>query len=257
VSPAASARARHVLITGASRGLGRALALAFASGGATIGVHFAHDAAAAGETAAAVRRAGAAVYMVQADFTARAAVEAVAEAVRGTRLPLEVLILSAGVAVNAPLTGTTEADWDRTIAVNYRAPVLLLNALEDCLRRGSHVLAVGSLVGIRGAAGLAAYAASKGALLGFVRDAAARMGGLGICVNGVVPGLLQTDMMRAVPQAQFDAMAAENVLGRANSCDDVARAVTLIASMGTVSGQVFSLDSRLHPDGRLTAEKGT
>jgi len=255
VSHAPSANARHVLITGASRGLGRALALAFASGGATIGIHFAHDAAAAGETSAAVRRAGAAVYMVQADFTARAAIDAVAEAVRGTHLPLDVLVLNAGVAITAPLVATSEADWDTTMAVNYRAPMLLLDALEECLRRGSHVLAVGSLVGVRGAPGLAAYAASKGALLGFVRDAAARMGGLGICVNGVLPGLLRTGMMHAVPEAQFDALSAENVLGRPNSCEEIARAVTLIASMNAVSGQMFALDSRLHPDGRLVAAK--
>ena len=249
--------AQHVLVTGASRGLGRAIALAFACKGATIGVHYGHDAAAADETAAAVRHAGAHAYIVHADFVDTSSAIAVADAVRAMRLPLDVLVLNAGVAGVARLVNVTEALWDQVLAVSYRSHVRLVELLDNSLAPRSHIVAIASLMGLRGAEGLSAYAAAKGALTGYVRDAAVRLGPRGIHVNAVVPGLMHTAMMDVVTEDQYAAMVAENTLGRANTMDEIVRTVTFIASLDGVSGQTFSLDSRLHPDGRHGSLTGT
>lgn len=245
-----SEQARHVLVTGASRGLGRALALAFACKGATIGIHYAHDADAAGATAASVRRSDAHAYIVRADFADPKATGTVINAVRNTRLPLDVLVLNAGMAGVARLANITDALWDHVLAVNFRSPVRLVENLDGYMAPRSHIIAISSLVGLRGSVGLSAYAAAKGALLGYVRDAAACLGPRGIHVNAMIPGLMRTAMMTDVPPDEFAVLEAENVLGAAASMAEIARTAVFIASLDGVSGQTFSCDSRVHPDGR-------
>ena len=245
-----SDRARHVLVTGASRGLGRALALAFACKGATIGIHYAHDSAAADATAVAVRHLDAHAYIVHANFADTKAAVPVADAVRTTRLPLDVLVLNAGVAGAAHLVNITDALWDHVLAVNFRSPVHLVENLNGYMAPRSHIIAIASLVGLRGSAGLSAYAAAKGALLGYVRDTAACLGPRGIHVNAIIPGLMRTSMMTDVPQDEFAVLEAENVLGATASMAEIARTAVFIASLDGVSGQTFSCDSRLHPDRR-------
>jgi 3-oxoacyl-[acyl-carrier protein] reductase len=243
-------RNRHVLVTGGSGGLGRAVVYAFAHRGALIGVHYSSNAKAAEETAAGARHRGAQTYTVQADFSHADAAETVVRAVQQQKAPLDVLVLNAGVADAARVVNATADQWDHVLTVNYRAHVRLMRVLgSSALRTGSHVVAIGSLVGLRGAIGLAAYAAAKGALLGFVRDAAAHWGTRGILVNGVLPGLLRTAMLGEVDDKTFAGMVAQNVLGRANTCEEVARTIEFISTLKNVSGQMFALDSRLHPDG--------
>jgi len=238
---------RHIVITGASRGLGRAVAHEFAAPGARIGVHYARNRHAAEKTAAALVEKGAAPYLIRADFLNDDAVASAVDCIAAQETDVEVLVLNAGTADERLLVKTSEMDWDRTLDVNCRAPVRLLNALADsCLCAGSHVIMTGSLVGLRGHAGLAAYAAAKGALLGFVRDAAGRFGPRGIFVNAIMPGLLRTDMMSQIDDHEFCRMASENVLGRPTTCEEVAKFIAFLSTLHNVSGQVFALDSRLH-----------
>jgi len=237
---------RHVLVTGASSGLGRALALAFAAPGVRLGIHYASRAHDANDTARMAEQRGATVYLSRADFTAEHAWRALLHDVEKQRLPLDVLVLNAGTARAKRIINMTEDDWNAVLNVNYRAHVHLMNALSGrLLRHGSHVLVTGSLVGLRGEIGLSAYAASKGALLGFVRDAARRLGPRGICINGIIPGLLRTNMTAVLSDEDFAEAAAENVLGHGSACEEIARAAVFITTLQNVSGQAFALDSRL------------
>ncbi len=245
--PAITTHTRHIVITGASRGLGRAIAHEFAAPGARIGVHYARNKHAAERTAAALAKKGAAPYLIRADFLNEDAVASAVGRITAQKPDVDVLVLNAGTADERLLVRTSETDWDRTMDVNCRAPVKLLNALADsCFCAGSHVIMIGSLVGLRGHAGLSAYAAAKGALLGFVRDAAARLGPRGIFVNAIMPGLLRTDMMSQIDDREFCRMASENVLGRPTTCEEVAKFIAFLSTLHNVSGQVFALDSRLH-----------
>jgi 3-oxoacyl-[acyl-carrier protein] reductase len=203
-----------------------------------------------------VRRADAHAYSVHADFSDTKAAVPVADAVRATRLPLDVLVLNAGIAGVARLVNIAESQWDQVMTVNFRSPVRLVEELDDCMAPHGHIIAIASLVGLRGSVGLTAYAAAKGSLLGYVRDAAARLGSRGIHVNAMIPGLMRTAMMADVTQDEFSALEAENVLGHATTIAEIARMAVGIAALDGVSGQTFSCDSRLHPDGRQGVETG-
>lgn len=236
----------HVVITGASGGLGRALALAFARPGTRLGIHYATHKDGAEDTARAAEQRGAAAYVVGADFSRDDAWRELVRTVEAQHAPLDVLVLNAGIARPKRIINMSEDDWDAVLTVNFRTNVKLLDAFSaQILQRGSHVLMIASLVGARGEIGLSAYAASKGALLGFVRDAARRLGPRGIHVNAIVPGLLRTAMTANVSDEDFAEAARENVLGQGSTCEEIARAAVFITTLEHASGQVFALDSRV------------
>ncbi len=243
-------RARHIVITGASRGLGRALALAFAAPHVTLGIHYGHADDAARAVADRATTRGAQVYLIRVDLSAAQAAEQIAAQVHDHGAALDVLILNAGVMHEAPLVRTSGDAWDRVFEINYRQQARLAQQLgTTLLGRGSHLLMIGSLVGMRGGAGVVAYAAAKGALLGFARDAAIRWGMRGICVNAILPGILATDMSRNLTTAAARALAHENVLGAPATVDEIAAFVVHLCGTRHISGQVFALDSRVWPDG--------
>ena len=244
-----TAQRRHVVITGASGGLGRALCLRLAERQALLGLHYVARAAEAEQAARDAARRGARSYRLRADFTAPGAVESIARQVAEQHLPVDLLVLNAGLLHEAPLVRTTSAEWDRVIAVNLHAPVALAERFfEALLRPGSHIVAVASMVGLRGHAGLAAYAAAKAGLIGFVRDAAARYGCRDVCVNAIVPGILATAMTAHINRAAYARMCAENALGRPTTCAEVAEAVAALTQLRHMSGQVVCLDSRSWPE---------
>lgn len=235
----------HVFITGASRGLGSAIARAFAAPGALIGVHYARNEAAARETARAVKDAGAKPYRVRAAFTETDAVDRVYDAIAAHGRTLDALVLNAGIAAGALLVNTSEETWDAALDVNYRAHARLARrCAAGLMRTGGHIIVVSSLAGLRGAKGLAAYAASKGALCGFVRDAAIEFGARGICINALLPGWLRTEMTAGLDEREFAAHIAGNALGRGTTVEEAAAFARHLATMRNVSGQVFNLDSR-------------
>jgi len=249
VPPVASAM--HILITGASRGLGRAIALALAGPGVVIGVHFGHDATAARRTVDDLHARGAQAYGVAADFNDDTAVAIVAKAVRQRDVPLGMLVLNAGVVAPAPLVRTSAVAWDHVMNVTARQHIRLVNELVPrTMARDGHIVVIGSLTGLRGGAGAAAYAAAQGVMLGFVRDAAARWGAHGIRVNAILPGVLPTAMTGNLTDAAARRLASENVLGMPTPLDDVASFVAMLHTQRHISGQTFALDNRLWPDGR-------
>ena len=236
---------RHVVITGASGGLGSACAAAFAAPGTILGLHYARQTAKIQVLTEQITCKEATPYVIQADFCVSSDVSAAAALIEQANERLDVLILNAGIAQNSLLVHTAESEWDTIFAVNYRSQVQLLSRLaETCLAPGSHVIVTGSLVGLRGQKGSSAYAASKAALMGYVADAARLYGDRGICVNGILPGWLKTAMTSTVPEEQFERAISENVLGRGADCEEIAAFTKYLAGTKHISGQLFCLDSR-------------
>ncbi len=235
----------HILITGAAGGLGCACARAFAAPGVLAGLQYCRSREKAAMLEADLLGRGATPYLIQADFSNLDAAGIVADDVQSRAEILDVVILNAGIAPNALIVRTNENLWDCVFAVNYQTPVRLCRLLaESCLRDGSHVVIVGSLAGLRGRKGAAAYAASKAAITGFAVDAARQFGPRGICVNAVLPGWLETPMTSALPPDQWKTSVAENTLGRPATCAEIAAFIKNLTSCRHISGQVLGLDSR-------------
>src|SRR6266852_4894949 len=190
---------KTALVTGASRGIGRATALALAAAGARVIVHYGRNADEAKTVVDQIRAAGGRADAVAADLAAPDGAHVLAAQVRnliGTRL--DILVSNAGISKAVPLESLTVKDFDELFAVNVRAPYFLLQQLLPILGEGGSVVFVSSL-GARAAVGtLSAYAATKGAINTLVKYFAAALGPRGIRVNAVAPGVIDTDMSNLV-----------------------------------------------------------
>ncbi len=186
---------KTALVTGASRGMGRAAALALAAAGAQVLVHYGRGASEADGVVAEIRKAGGRADAVAADLAAPDGPHKLAKLTRdivGDRL--DILVANAGISKPATIEDTTIEDFDRLFAVNVRAPFFLVQQLMPILSKGSSVILVSSL-GARAVVGtIPAYAATKGAIDTMVKHFASLLGARGIRVNAVAPGVVETDM---------------------------------------------------------------
>ncbi|WP_308408101.1 SDR family NAD(P)-dependent oxidoreductase [Streptomyces mayonensis] len=236
---AADTPPRTALVTGGSRGIGRAVAERLGSTGAVVAVHYGRDDAAAKEAVAAVRAAGGQAFAVCADLTARDAVEELAAGVeRGLvehtgSAGLDVLVNNAGVGCRADITTVTDEDLDRVFAINVKAPVFVVQRFLPLLRDGGRIVSISSVANRIAHPHVLPYAMSKGALEAFSRSLAAQLGPRGITVNTVAPGLIETDFhrarLRAHPEDAAEAVAL-TAFGRLGQPRDVADAVAFLAS---------------------------
>ncbi len=186
---------KTALVTGASRGIGRASALALAKGGARVIVHYGSAAAEAEAVVAEIRNGGGRADMVAADLSAPDGAHVLAKRVRdivGDRL--DILVANAGVSKSATIEDTTVEDFDRLFAVNVRAPFFLVQQLLPILGSGGSIILLSSLAAHATVGTIAAYAASKGAIDTLVKHFASALGPRGIRVNAVAPGVIATDM---------------------------------------------------------------
>jgi NADP-dependent 3-hydroxy acid dehydrogenase YdfG len=212
------------LVTGASRGIGRAAALALAREGFAVAL-VARGREALAETAAAVREAGGRALAIPADVTQDATVEAVVEQTAAELGRLDVLVTAAGVASFGPVAGTKPADWDPMLAVNLRAAMVCCRAVLPVMarqRRGV-IVNIGSVAATRTIPGAAAYAATKAGLLAFSRALAEEVRRDGIRVTVLHPGATDTALWDAVPGAPDR--------GRMLQAEDIARAVVLAVTL--------------------------
>src|SRR3954452_22991205 len=229
--------ARTVLVTGGNRGIGRAIALAFA---------------AAGHRVAVTARSGSGpegVLTVQADVTDAASIDAAFREVEAELGPVEVVVANAGITRDTLLLRMTEDDFDAVVATNLGGTFRVVKrASKGMLRaRFGRVVLISSVVGMLGSAGQVNYAASKAALIGFARSLTRELGGRGITANVVAPGFIETDMTAALPdetQAQYKSSIPA---GRFATPDEVAGVVTWIASddAAYISGAVIPVDGGL------------
>jgi NAD(P)-dependent dehydrogenase (short-subunit alcohol dehydrogenase family) len=186
---------KTALVTGASRGIGRASAVALATAGAQVVVHYSSSAKEAEAVVAEIRKAGGRADSVAADLRAADGPRVLAEAVRaivGDRL--DILVANAGIGKAATIENTTIADFDNLFAVNVRAPYFLVQQLLPILQDGSSIVLISSLAAHASVGELSAYSATKGAIDTLVKPFAPTLGARGIRVNAVAPGVIDTDM---------------------------------------------------------------
>ncbi|MFM0517449.1 MULTISPECIES: SDR family NAD(P)-dependent oxidoreductase [Caballeronia] len=223
---------KTALVTGASRGIGRAIALALAKAGARVLVHFGSAEDAADSVVEAIRAAGGSAEKVAADLRAADGPHELAKRVRalaGDRL--DVLVANAGISKAATIEETTVEDFDDLFAVNVRAPYFLVQQLLPMFGDGSSVVLLSSLAARSAVNNLSAYAATKGAIDTLVRHFASALGERGIRVNAIAPGVVETDMSNfAKTDAGRDFTLGMQALKRVAQPDDIAGAAVFLAS---------------------------
>ncbi len=234
------------LVTGASRGIGRATALALAAAGAQVLVHYSSGEKEATAVVDEIRRAGGKAEKIVADLSAPDGPHQLARQVRaiiGERL--DVLVANAGISRAASIEDTTVEDFDALFAVNVRAPFFLVQQLLPALCKGSSVILLSSLAAHASVGALSAYAATKGAIDTLVKHWAAALGAKGIRVNAVAPGVVETDMSNFTKTEAGQAMTlGMQALQRLAQPEDIADAVAFLASDQArwVSGDTLRVD---------------
>jgi 3-oxoacyl-[acyl-carrier protein] reductase len=236
------------LVTGASRGIGRAIATQLAQQGAAVvaAARGDHADACVAEILAAGHRAEA----IGLDVTDAGAVEAVPADIVSRHGRLDIVVSNAGIARDQLLMRMKREDWDAVLATNLTATFLLAQAaMRPMLKqRGGRIIAVSSVVGQMGNAGQTNYAASKAGLIGFVKALAREVASRGITVNVIAPGMIDTDMTRAIQDKAHGDWAAQIPLGRLGSVDDVAAAACYLASdeAAYITGHVLAVNGGMY-----------
>jgi 3-oxoacyl-[acyl-carrier protein] reductase len=239
---------RIALVTGASRGIGRAIARRLAAQGATV------VAAARGTNARGVAdeiaEGGGRAEPIELDVTAAGAAEAAVKGLVERHGRLDILVNNAGIARDQLLLRMKREDWDAVLGTNLTAAFALTQAaLRPMIRqRGGRIVCIGSVVGQGGNAGQANYAASKAGLIGFARSVALEVASRGVTVNVVAPGLVETDMTRAITEEARGEWAGKIPLGRLGTPDDIATAVCFLASdeASYITGQVVAVNGGMY-----------
>ena len=237
------------LVTGASRGIGRAIALALGRRGATV-VGTATSESGAENISNYLKENGIAGQGAVLDVTRQEAVEALLGALSGALGAPSILVNNAGITRDGLLLRMKEEDWDVILDTNLKSAYRMSRACLRAMTKARHgrIISIGSVVGSMGNAGQSNYAAAKAGLVGFSRALAREVAGRGVTVNVVAPGFIETDMTRALPEAQREALAGQIPLGRLGRPEDVAEAVAYLASPGAayVTGAVLHVNGGMY-----------
>ena len=241
-----SSKGNVALVTGGSRGIGRAVCLELARRGAAVAVNYGGSAAAAAETVQLCRALGVEAEAFQADVADPAACEGLVTAVKERFGRLDILVNNAGIARDGLLMTAKEEDFSKTLDTNLKGAYFCTRAAARVMLRQKYgrIVCLSSVVGLRGNPGQTAYAASKAGVLGLVKAAAKELAGRDITVNAVAPGLIETDMTAALPDKAKQAMLATIPKGRPGSPEEVARAAAFFAEKESayITGQVLCVD---------------
>jgi 3-oxoacyl-[acyl-carrier protein] reductase len=237
---------RVALVTGASRGIGAAVAQRLASEGAVVAVNYAGNARAAADVVAAIVGAGGTAEAFQADVSDAQACQALVEAVHERFGRLDVLVNNAGITRDGLLVRMSDDDWGAVIATDLSSAFYLSRAAGKIMmkaRTGS-IVNMSSVVGMVGNAGQVNYAAAKAGLIGMTKSIARELASRGVRANAVAPGFISTDMTDALPDAAKAALSGTIALGRLGSPDDVAACVAFLAcdDASYITGQVIAVD---------------
>ena len=234
------------IVTGASRGLGKAVAMRFAAEGAKVALFCRKNFAAGRETARRIEKEGGTARAFRCDVADAREVGRRVEEVSRWAGSIETLVNNAGASHSSLLLKTEERTWDEVISTNLTGAFHCTRAvIPFMLRQGrGHIVNVGSLSGMRGVAGAGAYCASKAGLIGLTLATAREYGSRNIAANVVLPGYMPTDMGDSLSPASRQRILSENVLGRGSSIEEIAEFILRLVRMEGVSGQVFNLDSR-------------
>lgn len=234
------------LVTGASRGIGRAIAVKLASEGAKVALNYAGNAAAAEEVKKEIEASGGQAITVQADVSDPASVEAMIQTVADAFGQIDILVNNAGITRDGLLLRMKDEDFDAVINTNLKGIFYTTKLVSKLMmkKRFGRIVNMASVVGLTGNAGQTNYAAAKAGVIGFSKSAAKELAARGITVNMVAPGFIETDMTAVIPEKAKEAMMGGIPLGRAGKPEDVANAVLFLVSdqAAYITGQVLKVD---------------
>ena len=237
---------KTALVTGASRGIGRAVALRLAEEGARVAINYAGNVKAAEEVKASVEAAGGTAILCQADIADSAAVEAMIADVVKEFGAIDILVNNAGITRDTLLMRMKDEDFAKVLDTNLKGVFYCTKAVAKLMmkKRSGRIVNMASVVGLVGNAGQTNYAAAKAGVIGFSKSAAKELASRGITVNVVAPGFIGTDMTAGLPESVKEKMLTDIPLGRMGEAEDVANAVLFLASdqASYITGQVVNVD---------------
>ena len=237
---------KTAVVTGGSRGLGRAICLELARQGASVAVNYAGNEQAALETVEACRALGVEAEAFQADVADPAACEELVKAVKDRFGHLDILVNNAGITRDGLLMTAKAEDFDKVLDTNLKGAYFCMKAASKVMMRQRYgrIISMSSVVGLRGNAGQTSYAASKAGILGLTKSAAKELATRGVTVNAVAPGFIDTDMTSVLPENAKNAMLSTIPMGHPGAPEDVAQAVAFFArpESAYITGQVLCVD---------------
>ena len=240
-------RKRVVIVTGASRGLGREIALCFGRAGERVVVNFLSNERTAKAVADEISRNGGESATYRADVKDPVEVNAMTRDTVERWGAVDVLINNAALTKDGITLRMTEEDWDNVVDTNLSGPFHCIRAAVHHMtkKRNGHIINISSIVGLQGRQGQANYSSAKAGLIGLTKASAKELGSFNIKVNAVLPGYLPTDMGSNISDVVHDRILKGNSLGKASDPREVANFIYHLSLMNNVSGQVFNLDSRI------------
>lgn len=237
---------KTAVVTGGSRGIGRAVCLELAKGGANVVLCYAGNETAANETVSACEALGAKALAVKCDVADSAQVKALMDEAVKAFGRIDILVNNAGITRDGLLMMMKEDDFDAVISANLRGTFLCMKAVSRLMmkQRYGRIVNLSSVVGLRGNAGQVNYAASKAGVIGMTKSLAKELASRGVTVNAVAPGFINTDMTAAMTESAKTATLAAIPMQRLGAPEDVARAVAFLASDSAayITGQVLAVD---------------
>ncbi|MBQ5636855.1 MAG: 3-oxoacyl-[Selenomonadales bacterium] len=234
------------LVTGASRGIGRAVAIRLAKSGAKIAVNYAGNQAAAEEVKQIIEENGGEAILVQADISNAESVDAMVAAVMEAFGRIDILVNNAGITRDTLLMRMKEADWNAVIQTNLTGVFYVTKAVSKIMmkQRYGKIVNMSSVVGLMGNAGQANYAAAKAGVIGFTKSMAKELAARNITVNAIAPGFIATDMTAVLSDKVKEDLATKIPMGRLGEADDIASAVLFLVSDSAsyITGQTLNVD---------------
>lgn len=234
------------IVTGGSRGIGRAVAVRLAKDGMNLVINYRGNSAAAEETERMCRELGAEVLLVQGDVSRAEDCEKLAAQAKEAFGRVDVLVNNAGITRDGLLARMTEEDFRAVLDVNLVGPWNMIKAVNRIMmkQRYGRIVNLSSVTGLMGNMGQTNYAAAKAGILGMTKSYAREVASRGITVNAVAPGFIDTDMTEAMPEGAKDKIITEIPMGRTGKPEDVAEAVAFLASeqAGYITGEVLRVD---------------
>lgn len=238
---------KTALVTGASRGIGRAIALTLAAKGYAVALNYAGSQAAAEAVKGEIEAAGGKAFTIQGDVSKAEDVDRIFKTIKEEFGQLDVLVNNAGITRDGLLIRMKEESWDAVLSTDLKSDFLTIKAAAQMMmmrkKKGS-IINIASVVGIMGNIGQANYAAAKAGVIGLTKACAKELAARNIRVNAVAPGFIATDMTDAIPEKNKEAMLTAIPLGRMGLAEDVAKAVSFLASddASYITGQVLKVD---------------
>lgn len=234
------------LVTGASRGIGRAVAIRLAQAGADVVVNYAGSEAAAQETVDAIVALGRKAIKIQANVADAEQVAAMVEEAHKEFGHIDILVNNAGITKDGLLMRMKDEDWDAVLDINLKGTYLVTKAVSKIMmkQRSGSIINMTSVVGVMGNAGQTNYAASKAGVIGFTKSCAKEMASRGIRVNAIAPGFIHTEMTDVLSDKVKEAMVGQIPLGRMAEPEEVANVAVFLAApfSNYITGQVINVD---------------